>query len=99
MIFMLKRCFSTAILAVALLFPAAVWPCAVCLTGAAANDPVADAFNWSVLFLMAAPYTIVGSVGGWLAYTHWRAAARKNGGPGEDAPVARLAWIDKESGR
>ena len=96
---MLRRAFSSAFLFLALLFPVVAWPCAVCLTGAAANDPVADAFNWSVLFLMAAPYTIVGSIGGWLAYTHWRAAARSNGGPNREAPVARLAWIDKEIGR
>ena len=96
---MLRRCFSSGLLVLALLFPVVAWPCAVCLTGAAANDPVADAFNWSVLFLMVAPYTIVGSIGGWLAYAHWRAAARRNGGPKREAPVARLAWIDKESGR
>ena len=96
---MLRRCSSSGFLVLALLFPLVAWPCAVCLTGAAANDPLADAFNWSVLFLMAAPYTIVGSIGGWLAYTNWRAAARRNGGPNRGAPVARLAWIDKESGR
>ncbi|MBI1994080.1 MAG: hypothetical protein HYS67_06655 [Deltaproteobacteria bacterium] len=95
---MWRRGFSSAVLALALLFPVVAWPCAVCLTGASANDPVADAFNWSVLFLMAAPYTIVGSIGGWLAYTHRRAAV-KNGGPKKEAPAARLAWIDKESGR
>jgi heme/copper-type cytochrome/quinol oxidase subunit 2 len=96
---MLRRCFSSAVLALAFLFPVVAWPCAVCLTGASANDPVADAFNWSVLFLMAAPYTIVGSVGGWLAYTHWRAARKRDGKLKRKVPVLRLAWIHKESGR
>lgn len=88
-----------SVVAVILLFPAAAEACAVCLTGASANDPVADAFNWSVLFLMAAPYTIVGSVGGWLAYTHWRAARKRDGKLKRKVPVLRLAWIHKESGR
>lgn len=95
---MLRRCFSCAFSAAALFFPVAAWPCAVCLTGASANDPVADAFNWSVLFLMAAPYTIVGSIGGWIAYTHWR-AAKKRGGMRREGWFLRLAWTDKESGR
>ena len=82
-----------------LFFPVAALSCAVCLTGASANDPVTDAFNWSVLFLMAMPYTVVGSVAGWLAYAHWRAAAKKDGGPGKKARILRLAWIHKESGR
>ena len=96
---MLRRAFSSAFLFLALLFPVVAWPCAVCLTGAAANDPVADAFNWSVLFLMATPYTVVGSVGGWLFYTHRRAAAQKESGPKKEPPDLRLARIIKESGR
>ena len=96
---MLRGCFSSALLALALLFPVVAWPCAVCLTGASANDPVADAFNWSVLFLMATPYTVVGSVGGWLFYTHRRAAAQKESGPKKEPPDLRLARIIKESGR
>jgi hypothetical protein len=42
--------------------------CSVCLTGA--NDPTADAFNASVLFLMATPYAVVGSIGGGLFYAY-----------------------------
>ncbi|MBI3000161.1 MAG: hypothetical protein HYY46_17170 [Deltaproteobacteria bacterium] len=87
------------ILALIMLFPVVAWPCAVCLSGISGNDPVADAFNWSILFLMATPYTVVGSVAGWLAYTHWRAAAKKEGKLKKKIPVLRLAWIHKESGR
>ncbi len=30
------------------------------------------AFNWSILFLMAAPYAIVGALGGWIFYRYRR---------------------------
>lgn len=90
---------TVCVLASVLVFPAIALSCAVCLTGASANDPMTDAFNWSVIFLMAMPYTVVGSVAGWLAYTHWRAAAKKDGGAKKKAPVLRLAWIHKENGR
>lgn len=81
-----------------LLFPAAVQACAVCLTGIGQDDPMTDAFNWSILFLMAMPYTVVGSVAGWLFYTHWRAAKGRDQVK-KKTPVLRLAWIHKESGR
>ena len=58
--------------------PGRLLACAVCLTGAG-NDPVQDAFNWSVLFLMAAPYTIAGSIAAWLVYLHRRSLPRKHG--------------------
>lgn len=90
--------FAFSVLASVVAFPMAAFACAVCVAGAS-NDPVTDAFNWSVLFLMAMPYTVVGSVAGWLAYTHWRAAAKKDGGAKKKAPVLRLAWIHKENGR
>ena len=89
---MLRRCFPSVIsvLASALFFPAMVLACAVCVSGAA-DDPLTDAFNWSVLFLMATPYTVVGSVAGWLVYTHRRAAAKKNGGLEKKTPFWSLA--------
>ena len=97
---MIRRYSSLAIFVftAVLLFPLVAWPCAVCVSGAA-DDPLTDAFNWSVLFLMATPYTVVGSVAGWLAYAHWRAKAKKNGALKKKFPVLRLAWIHKESGR
>ena len=97
---MLQRYFSfvISVSASVLFFPVLALACAVCVTGAA-NDPVTEAFKWSVLFLMATPYAVVGSIAGWLAYTHWRAAAKKSGGLKKKTPVLRLAWIHKESGR
>lgn len=94
---MIRRYFSFVVLALVMFFPAIASACAVCVTGAA-NDPVTVAFNWSVLFLMATPYTVVGSIVGWLVYTHWR-AAKKDGRPRKKAPILRLAWIHEESGK
>ncbi|HWP58818.1 MAG TPA: hypothetical protein VNL14_13080 [Candidatus Acidoferrales bacterium] len=54
-------------LALTAFLPAAVQACAVCI-GGDANDPLADAFNWSVLFMMASPYVIFGTIGGWIFY-------------------------------
>ena len=48
--------------------------CAMCGT-AIKDDPTGRAISWSVLFLIAAPYTVVGLVGGYIFYTYWRAAA------------------------
>jgi len=49
--------------------------CSVCITGA--NDPTAEAFNASVLFLMATPYAVVGSIGGGLFVAYRRRLARR----------------------
>lgn len=86
------------VLAVMLVLPVAAQACAVCLTGIGQDDPVADAFNWSVLFLMAMPYTVVGSIAGWLFY-NYRRAAGKRGTFRKKLPALHLAWIHKESGR
>jgi hypothetical protein len=50
--------------------------CAMC-GSALTNDPLGRAFSWSVLFLMAAPYALVATVGGWLFLTYRRAGARR----------------------
>ena len=78
-----------SVLAVSLIVPAVAHACAVCLTGAGTGDPLTEAFNWSVLFLMATPYTVVGSVGGWLFYSHWRASHRA-GEPGKKSSILHL---------
>ncbi len=60
----------------ALLFPAAAEGCAVCGTGpGVAGDPTARGFYWGILFLMAMPFTVAGSIGAWLVYRYWRASA------------------------
>ena len=50
--------------------------CAMCLSSFGPDDPIQRAFSWSILFLMATPYTIVGTVAGWLIMTHRRAPGR-----------------------
>ena len=71
--------------------------CAVCLTGT--DGAIADAYDWSVLFLMTAPYLVVGSIAGCLVYTYRRAAANQsNNGTADQAPP-HIAWNQKERGR
>ena len=70
--------------------------CAVCWAGD--GGPIEEAFNWSVLFLMAMPYAVVGSIAGWLAYSYRRSAAKQQ--TNEVAqPLGHLAWNPEESGR
>jgi len=74
-----------------------LYACAVCLTGA--DGAVADAYDWSVLFLMTTPYLVVGSIAGCLVYAYRRAAANQsNDGAADQAPL-HMAWNKKESGR
>jgi len=70
--------------------------CSVCLTGA--NDPTADAFNASVLFLMATPYAVVGSIGGGLFYAYRRKLVKPEPEPIEQ-PVMQLGLNQEEVGR
>ena len=76
----LRRICSTLFAAVALcavLFPVLApdtfaQGCAMCGTAFIKDDPVTRAFNWSVLFLIAMPYTIFGLAAGWLFLAHRR---------------------------
>lgn len=87
--------FLSALVA-ALAIPSVTRACAVCVTGA--NDPTADAYNWSVIFLMTTPYLVVGSIAGWLIYAYRRAAAKREQSEAAE-PLVHLAWNQKESGR
>jgi hypothetical protein len=71
--------------------------CSVCINGAG-GERLTDAFNWSVIFLMAMPYTILFSVVGFF-FTTYRRAARKARREAETQPPLELAWDHKESGR
>ena len=65
---------STGLAGLALLAPVAAEACAVCGTGpGVAGDPTARGFYWGILFLMAMPFAIAGSIGAWLFYRAWRA--------------------------
>src|SRR5438094_9317845 len=50
--------------------------CAMCGSGLS-DDPLGRAISWSILFLMATPYTIVGTVALSLVWIHRRAAGRR----------------------
>ena len=78
-----------------LLAPSLAHACAVCLTGAG-DDSVSDAFNWSVLFLMAAPYSVVAVIAGWLIYVKRRTEKVKTESGGE--PLTPLAVIQRRVG-
>jgi hypothetical protein len=87
---------SFSALTVPITNPLAAHACAVCVNGA--GDPTADAFNWSVLFLMAMPYLVVGSIAGGLFYTYRRTAAKREQTETAE-PLVHLAWHEKESER
>ena len=76
--------------------PAIANACAVCWAGD--GGPIEEAFNWSVLFLMAMPYAVVGSIAGWLAYSYRRSAAKQHRNEVAQ-PLGHLAWNPEESGR
>ena len=40
------------------------------------DDPISKGFNWSILFMMAMPFTVFGLIGG-TVYFHYRRASRK----------------------
>lgn len=79
--------------AAVLFIPDAAQGCAVCL-GASANDPFARGLNWSILFLAAMPFTIVGSIGGWLLYKYRR---RPQAGDRTEPSSRNAARVQKES--
>jgi hypothetical protein len=55
--------------------------CAMCGSALGGDDALAlgRAFSWSVLFLMASPYVIVGAAGAILYYLHRRVPGRPRG--------------------
>jgi len=60
--------------------------CAMCGSSMGTDDHVARAFSWSILFLLTAPYVLVGVVGSWLYFTYRRASGRRR------APLVHLPW-------
>jgi len=43
----------------------------------AENEHITEAFNWTVVFLMAMPYVIIGGVAGWIFYQYTRSSQKK----------------------
>lgn len=78
------------------LVPLAAQACAVCWIGAGSpeQDALARGFYWGVLFLMAMPFAVVASIGGWLWYAHRRCRGRRR----KETSVQGLAWTQQRSG-
>jgi hypothetical protein len=83
------------VLIVALLAPELASACAVCITGG--NDAASDAFRWSVVFLLTAPYLVFGSIAGSLFLIYRRKVARRNREESADLSL-QIAWDQKENG-
>ena len=64
--------------------------CAMCASSFGQNDPMTRAFSWSILFLMATPYTIVGAVGAFLYFMYRRAPGRRRATIIDHARASRL---------
>jgi hypothetical protein len=88
--------FTVGLVGLALLVPEAAKACAVCGTGPGVpDDPTARGFYWGILFLMAMPFAVAGSIGAWMVYRYWRASA----GGWRKALAAPFAWTHKETER
>ena len=74
--------------AIAMHFSGAAEACSVCISGVA-GERLTDAINWSVIFMMLMPYTVLFSVLGFFVYAYRRAAnkARAEERRAEELPV------------
>lgn len=75
-------CFLSFVLGCAVLLPGEVVAqgCAMCRTVVGGpDDPLTQAFNTSILFLMSMPFVLAASVGTWLVYMHWRGRGNRAG--------------------
>ena len=84
---------ATALLVLGTSARALAQSCAMCGASFGPNDPTSRAFSWSILFLMAAPYTIVGTAAGILFYMHRRGPGRRR------ATIIDLARASRLLGR
>ena len=84
--------------AVGALAPVDAHACSVCWD-LSSDDLSSRAMNWSILFLMAMPFTIVGSIGGWLVYKYRHSSKVERQRPESDRPLPTTQLIQKESVR
>lgn len=77
------------------LLPALAEACAVCGAGGGSpeHDAIARGFYWGVLFLMAMPFAVAASIGGWLWYAH-----RRGRRPARETSARGLAWMEQGGG-
>ncbi len=78
------------------LAPVAAQACPVCWIGSGSpeHDLLARGFYWGVLFLMAMPFAVAASIGGWLWYAHRRGRGRRR----KETSVQGLAWTQQGGG-
>jgi hypothetical protein len=70
--------------------------CAVCWDGSP-DDLFSRAMNSGILFLMAMPFAIAGSIGGWLFYKYRRSTEIRRRLPASDHAPPASQLIQKES--
>jgi len=73
--------------------PAIAQACAVCFSGD--DDIVTHAFNWSMGFLLAAPYAIGGTIATCLVIAYRRAVAQR--AALDETQAGELIWTEEES--
>jgi hypothetical protein len=92
----MKTRISISLLLGLLKSPATARACSVCFAGD--DDAVTHAFNWSVGFLLAAPYAIGATVAACLVVAYRRAAAQRAALEEQEA-IDRLIWTQEESAK
>ena len=85
-----------AIVSSMLTVPALARACSVCFSGD--EDAVTHAFNWSVGFLLAAPYAIGGTIATCLVIAYRRAES-KRAALEEEQNLGQLIWTQEESAK
>lgn len=77
------------------LLPVVAEACGVCWAagGSPEHDAIARGFYWGVLFLMAMPFAVAASIGGWLWYAY-----RRGRRPARETSARGLAWMEQGGG-
>lgn len=75
--------------------PAVARACAVCFS--AEGDELVHAFNWSMGFMLAAPYVVAGTIAGCLVVAYRRAEARR--AAEEQSATTSLIWTQEEKAK
>ena len=92
----IKSRVSIAVSIAVIVLPAVAHACSVCFSGD--DDAVTHAFNWSVGFLLAAPYVIAGTIAGCLVIAYRRAVAKRAALEEQEA-IDSLIWTQEESAK
>jgi hypothetical protein len=77
--------------------PLSALACTVCAGGA--SDTTIEGYNASVLFLMATPYLVMGSIFGGIIFTYRRALKKRAEMAAIEQPIVQLAWNQEEGRR